>query len=95
MEIQINEKYRIASGSRCWMIKHPVLRGGKISWEPCKWYDTVESCVNGLGQQMVRDSNAQSVVEAIKDVERVCTQLSSALSPQFEVKRRTAAIRAL
>ena len=68
------------------MIKRRVRRQGQITWEPFKWYATVESCVNGLGQQMVRDSKAEKIVDAIRDVEHVCSVLSAALSPQFEIK---------
>ena len=88
MIIPINDEYQIASDSRCWMIKRRVRRKGQITWEPFKWYATVESCVNGLGQQMVRDSKADNIVDAVRDVEHVCSVLSAALSPQFEIKQR-------
>ncbi len=91
MIIPINDEYQIASDSRCWMIRRRVRRKGKVTWEPYKWYATVESCVNGLGQQMVRDSKADNVVDAVRDVERVCSELSMALAPHFDVRPKAAA----
>lgn len=36
---------------------------------------------------MVRLSKAETLVEAIDDVNRICTALSTALTPEFEVRR--------
>lgn len=54
-------------------------------WESFKWYTSLEDVVNGLGNLMVRTSEAQTLAEALAEVENVSTLLYTALSPQFEV----------
>ena len=87
MNIPINDKYRIASNKHSWAIQKPIRRKGKASWESFRWYATAEQTVNGLAELMVRLSKAETLVEAIDEVNRICTELSTALTPKFEVKR--------
>ena len=87
MNIPINDKYRIASNKHSWAIQKPIRRKGKDSWESFRWFATAEQAVNGLGELMVRLSKAETLVEAIDDVNRIGTGLSRALTPEFEVRR--------
>ena len=41
---------------------------------------------NALGELMVRESNATTLVKALEDVEKVTTQLSQALTPQLKLQ---------
>ncbi len=87
MIILINDRHRIASDQYAWSIQKPVRRKGKISWESFRWYATAEQAVNGLVELMVRLSDAETLIEAIQDVNRICSELSSALTPEFAVRR--------
>jgi hypothetical protein len=85
MLIPINERYRIASDSRQWMIQELRTRSGAIEWRSKSYFGTIESAVKELGELMVRTSDAQTLVDALADVEKVTTTLSQALTPHSEL----------
>ena len=84
MLIPINERYRIASDSRQWMIQESRTRNGAIEWQSKYYFGTIHSVVKELGELMVRTSDAQTLVDALADVEKVTTILSHALTPHSE-----------
>ena len=59
-------------------------RSGKKVWESKLFYPTFELALKGLGELMVRLSDAQTLVDAIRDVEKVSTTLSQALTIRIE-----------
>ena len=61
------------------------MREGEITWESVSWFTSLESTVNHLGQLMVRTSDAQTLADALKEIEKVTTLLTHALSPKFKV----------
>ena len=84
MMIPINEQFRIKSDSRQWMIERKRIRQGKESWEARLYFGTLKACLKDLGELMVRTSKANTLADALKDVENVATTLSQALTPQLE-----------
>ena len=84
MIIPINDRYRIASDPRQWMIQEPRTRNGETVWQPKYYFGTIQSVVKELGELMVRTSDAQTLVDALVDVEKVKTTLSQALTPHSE-----------
>ena len=85
MVIPINEHYQIASDSRQWMIQESRMRNGESVWQPKFYFGTIESAVKELGELMVRTSDAETLVDALADVEKVTTTLSQALTPHSEL----------
>ena len=85
MILPINDQYRIASDSRQWMIQASRMKNGESVWEPKLYFGTIESAVKELGELMVRTSGAQTLVDALADVEKVTTTLSQALTPHSEL----------
>ncbi len=85
MELEINTKYRIASDKYQWMIQEKRTRKGKIDWKSISYYTSVEQAIQGLGELMVRLSDAKTLTDALRDVQNVATQLSHALTPKLEV----------
>ena len=61
-----------------------VRRIGRLVSTP-----TLKAAVEGLGELMVRQSKADTLVSALATVEEVATQLSQALTPKIEVKTGT------
>ena len=61
------------------------MKQGEITWESVSWFTSLESTVNHLGQLMVRTSDAQTLADALKEIEKVTTLLTHALSPKFKV----------
>ena len=84
MMIPINDQFRIKSDSRQWMIERKRLRQGKESWEARLYFGTLEACLKDLGELMVRTSKANTLADALKDVENVTATLSQALTPQLD-----------
>ena len=84
MIIPVNEQYRIASDSLQWIVQKARTRNGKKDWAPKLFYPTFESALKGLGELMVRLSDAETLVDAIRDVEKVSTTLSQALTIRIE-----------
>ena len=85
MLIPINKRYRIASDSRQWIIQELRTRNGANEWRPKSYFGTIESAVKELGELMVRTSDAQTLVDALADVEKVTTTLAQALTPHSEL----------
>ena len=84
MIIPVNEHYRITTDPNQWMVEKARTRNGKKDWAPKLFYPTFESALKGLGELMVRLSDAQTLVDAIRDVEKVSTTLSQALTIRIE-----------
>ena len=91
MIIPIDEKYRIKSNKYCWMIQeygnNKNKETGEIetTWTSFKWCNSFEDVVNTLAQLMIRTSSAETLAEALVDVDRVVVTLSRALMPKIEV----------
>ena len=84
MILPINDQYRIASDSRQWMIQASRMKNGESVWESKLYFGTFKSALNELGELMVRESEADTLVDALADVEKVTTILSHALTPHSE-----------
>ena len=84
MIIPINDLYRICSDEYQWIIQKKRNRQGKADWASCHYYPTFESAVRSLGELMVRQSKADTLVSALAEVENVATTLSQALTPTIE-----------
>lgn len=86
MILPIDEKYRIKATKRSWDIQVLYIIKGEEVWKEIGFhYSSLESCVNGLAQLMLRTSDAETLAEALEEVKRVSDTLSRALSPEYEV----------
>ena len=84
MVIPINDHYQIASDARQWMIQEARKRNGRTVWQSKYYFGTFESAVKDLGELMVRESEAQTLADALDDVEKVTTTLSQALTVNYD-----------
>ena len=84
MLIPINDQFRIKSDSMQWMIQTRRSRNGKPSWESKLFFPTLQGAINELGELMVRESQAQTLADALVAVENVTTTLSQALTARLE-----------
>ena len=84
MKIPINAQFRIKSDRYQWMIQERRTRKGRESWESKLFFGTFQLAYKGLGELMVRLSDADTLADALEDVENVATTLSQALTPQLE-----------
>ena len=84
MLIPINDQFRIKSDSMQWMIQTRRSRNGKPSWESKLFFPTLQGAINELGELMVRESQVQTLADALVVVEKVTTTLSQALTTRLE-----------
>ena len=84
MKIPINTQFRIKSDRYQWMIQERRTRKGREVWESKLFFGTFQLAYKGLGELMVRLSDADTLADALEDVENVATTLSQALTPQLE-----------
>ena len=84
MIIPVNDRYRIASDPRQWMIQEPRTRNGEADWESRYYFGTLESAVKELREVMVRTSDGETLVDDLAAIEKVTTTLSQALTPHSE-----------
>jgi len=84
MIIPVNDRYRIASDPRQWMIQEPRKRNGETEWVSRYYFGTLESAVKELREVMVRTSDGETLVDDLADIEKVTTTLSQALIPHSE-----------
>ena len=84
MIIPINNKYRIASDQYQWIVQSKRTRSGLLEWEARHFYPTFRRALGSLGELMVRESKAETLAEALIDVENITTMLSQALTPSIE-----------
>ena len=85
MILPIDDEYRIKGDKHSWAIQKAKMKESEIAWESISWFTSLESTVNHLGQLMVRTSDAQTLADALKEIEKVTTLLTHALSPKFKV----------
>ena len=87
MILPINGHYRLASDEHGWSIQRPRTRkvdGRPVTeWQSLKWYGSIKQAVNALGELMVRTSEADTLAEALAEVENVTATLTRALSTEF------------
>ena len=88
MILPIDDEYRIKGDKHSWAIQKGRMREGEITWESVSWFTSLESTVNHLGQLMVRTSDAKTLADALKEIEKITTKLSQALTTKFEVIRK-------
>ena len=84
MIIPINEQYRLTSDEFQWIIQKRRTRKGKKDWEARLYYPSLKAAVEGLGELMVRQSKANSLVDALAAIENIATALSQAATPKIE-----------
>jgi hypothetical protein len=89
MIIPINKQYRIVSDEDQWIIQTIRTRKGKEDWQARLYYPDLKAAVEGLGELMVKQSKADTLIRALAAVEEVATQFSQALTPKIDVKTGT------
>ena len=85
MILPVDDEYRIKGDKHSWAIQKGRIKKGEITWESVSWFTSLESTVNHLGQLMVRTSDAKTLADALKEIEKRTILLTHALSPKFKV----------
>ena len=83
MKLRITDQYRITTDEYQYIVNRKRTRKGKLDWEPESYHPTFQGALQHIGERLVRGSDAQTVADAIADVENVTTTLSQAVRDQF------------
>ena len=83
MKLQITDQYLISTDKYQYIVNVPRTRKGGRDWEPESYHPTFRGALQYIGERLVRGSDAQTLADAIADVENVTTTLSQVLAPEF------------
>ena len=90
MRLAIDHQISIISDQHSWALaerRERTRHGRKVTeWQPFLWYSSLEKACSGFVERSLRLSDAESLAEALADVDRAVAKLCAALHPQFEVK---------
>ena len=85
MNLVISDGCRISSDRYQWIIqkrRQRTRKGRRIDeWESESYYPTLRSALAQLGERMVRESNADTVVDALEVINDIATTLSQTRRP--------------
>ena len=84
MKLRITDQYQITTDEYQYIVNRKRTRKGKLDWDAESYHPTFQRALQHIGERLVRGSDAQTLADAITDVENVTTTLSQALTPQFE-----------
>lgn len=89
MIIPIDDKYRIAADTHSWMVQQYLGKdkSGKDIWQSVAWYSSLKSAVKGLVDRCIRTAEAETVLDAVEEVNAVIERLTKVLQPVVEVRR--------
>ena len=86
MFIKINNNWAIGSDENSWIVKkynQPCDSQPDGYWENKTWHTKFEDAIKSLARRQIRLSEADNLVDAIKDTQKVAQELSSALDAEF------------
>ena len=83
MKLRINDQYQITTDEYQYIVNRKRTRKGKLDWDAESYHPTFQGALQHIGERLVRDSDAQTLADAIADVENVTTTLSQAVRGQF------------
>ena len=85
MILPIDDTHRIVSDPHQWIVQRAEPPAKKRSgWENIAYYPTLRTAVEGLGERLLRESEAEGWAEARAEAERLTRVLCEALRPYPE-----------
>lgn len=94
MIIPIDSRYRIAADRHSWTVQRRIRRKHRktgelvTEWKSIMWLASLQQAVRELAELRLRTSDAETVADALAEVQRVVATLCSALQSQFAVRIR-------
>ena len=83
MKLRITDQYQITTDEYQYIVNRKRTRKGKLDWDAESYHPTFQRALQHIGERLVRGSDAQTLADAIADVENVTTTLSQAVRDQF------------
>lgn len=95
MILPIDTQYRLCGDRHSWIVQKRRKRNDRragthvAGWDSILWCTTLEEAINSLADLKIRTSDAQTLAEALAEVEKVTATVCQALAPQFKVAPTT------
>lgn len=87
MILPIDENYRLAGDIDCWRLEKRRIRKSADAWRRIRYYATLSEAVSSLKRLHLPTADAQTLADALAEVERISHELSRALEPPYVVER--------
>jgi len=84
LKIDINTDYRITSDSHQWIVQKRRIRKGNQDWESVAFLASLPTALEWLRERLVREGEAETLTDALGEIETVTTTLSQALAAQSD-----------
>ena len=89
MIIPIDDKYRLKSDIDQWLLqKFTPTKKEPNKWQSFKFFSNPSSAVTALIQLRIRESEVETLIDALAEVDRVTASVLQALTPVFEVQEK-------
>jgi len=92
MNINLGNDYRLSSDSRQWIIQKKAMRKSRDTseieecWDNLTYHGTPTQAVNFHADRLLRASDAETLGEALKECNRITTELTDALTIHIQVR---------
>jgi hypothetical protein len=88
MIIPIDGRYRLKSDSSQWMLQKSKVVKGRTEWDSFKYFSNPSHAVTELVKMRVRESEVETLVDALAEVKKITHHVLSALYPHFDVQEK-------
>jgi len=92
INIQLNDEYRLTSDKRQWIIQKKGSKKDKETgenltvWRDQTYHPTPTKAVQHYSGMRIRTSEADTLTQALKNVESIVCELTRALTPYYEIE---------
>ncbi len=90
MNIPLNDGYRLSADKYQWIIQRRreyLDDDGNEVWKSMNYHPSPEAAIKYHANTMIRTSEAETLTEALIQIDRVISELSAALNGKFTVEK--------
>ena len=86
MKLILTPGWRVESDQHCWILqKCRVSQKGVLTWDNRTYHSSLSDAINHIPEMALRESSANTVTEALAELESLTHSLTASLRTQFEV----------
>jgi hypothetical protein len=76
--IPINDKYRVTSDARCWIIEHMTIQG----WKATEYFADMEQLSKRLFHRLLNERAPEGIEAVVREAENVRREISQIFNPK-------------
>ena len=86
MRLRLTDEWRIESDPHCWILQKCHVTGtGVLTWKNKTYHSTLAGAVTHIVELALRDSSAETLAQALAELESLTQALTESLTPHFQV----------